>query len=168
MLVWNSTCCIFFHFMFVKFNLLLRHVETVARFGVVFLLFALDLESSTTKADLIHISPSNYAYEKAMLIFHTTECVATSNNNNNNKMCYWEFVWPTLIRHNSVLTDEPVEFEKQLIELQDFMKKTHHLQGIRGTYHRRPPIHSSHVPECNFHVGYKWIVMNLSMTSDTF
>jgi len=52
----------FFHFMFVKPNLLLK---TMAQFDVVFLLFALGLEFSTTKVDLIHISPSNYVNEVA-------------------------------------------------------------------------------------------------------
>lgn len=56
MLVLNAFFYISFHFRFVKSNLLLRQVETVAQFGVVFLLFALGLEFSTTKVDLIHIS----------------------------------------------------------------------------------------------------------------
>lgn len=45
-----------FHFRLVKSNLLVRQVETVAQFGVIFLLFALGLEFSTTKVNLIHIS----------------------------------------------------------------------------------------------------------------
>ena len=52
----------FFQFRFVKPNLLLK---TVAQFDVVFLLFALGLEFSTTKVDLIHISPSKYVNEVA-------------------------------------------------------------------------------------------------------
>ena len=52
----------FFQFRFVKPNLLLK---TVAQFDVVFLLFALGLEFSTTKVDLIHISPSTYVNEVA-------------------------------------------------------------------------------------------------------
>ena len=33
-----------------------------------------------------------------------------------------------------LVTDEPVELEKQPVEVQDFMKSTDHFQGIYGKY----------------------------------
>lgn len=66
MLLPNAFFYISFHFRFVNSNLLLRQVETVAQFGVVFLLFALGLEFSTTKVDLIHIS---LIYDLNMTLF---------------------------------------------------------------------------------------------------
>ena len=33
-----------------------------------------------------------------------------------------------------LITDEPIEFEKQLVEVQDFRKMTHHFRRIYGIY----------------------------------
>lgn len=78
--------------------------------------------------------------------------------NYKNSVDYWELVRPTLMRQNDVVIDKPVEFKNQLIEVQDFMKNTCHS--------RRLLISSLHVLECSFHVRYKWVVMNVSITCD--
>ena len=42
---------------------------------------------------------------------------------------------PTLNRESQPLvTNEPLEFEKQLVEAQDFMKITYHFREIRGIH----------------------------------
>ena len=33
-------------------------------------------------------------------------------------------------------------------------------------YYRELPISSLHVLECSFHVGYKWLMVNVSTTRD--
>ena len=35
---------------------------------------------------------------------------------------------------NGVVTNEPIDFEKYPVEVQDFMKTTHHFRGINGIY----------------------------------
>ena len=42
------------------------------------------------------------------------------------------FEWePTLIRHHNVVTNEPIEFEKQHVQIQDFKNIT---DPFRGSY----------------------------------
>jgi hypothetical protein len=40
----------------------------------------------------------------------------------------------TIGENRQLVTDEPVEFEKQPVEIQDFGKITHHFRGIYGIY----------------------------------
>ena len=45
-----------------------------------------------------------------------------------------KFVWSTLIRLFSVVTNGLVGFEKQPFEVQDFKRSTHHFVGINGIH----------------------------------
>ena len=38
------------------------------------------------------------------------------------------------MENRSLVTDEPVKFERYPVEVQDFSKTTHHFRGIYGTY----------------------------------
>ena len=50
--------------------------------------------------------------------------------------CVLHRTWflPTVRENRQLVTDEPVEFEKEPVEVQDFKRITDHFRGIYGMY----------------------------------
>ena len=61
-----------------------------------------------------------------------------------------KLVWPTLIGVFSVVTDEPFEFEKVLVQIQYLMSNTNH---FRRTYRIYPKLINNKNERCQHVVG---------------